>query len=114
MERNAVADCEFPTQDAMLRALGFKVGRRLETRVLRAGVSLKIGKACGCEPAAPAMRAGDVLGAGALLDRVERNPEADDVFTINRVIGLVVMPGRLLFGARLLDQHMLVVQIDLG
>ncbi len=67
----------------------------------------------GLEPAAPAMRALHIFDAGRAIDRIERQPQRDDLLTVDRIVGLVVMPRRALLRARLLHQKMVVIVDDL-
>ena len=46
------------------------------------------------EPAAPAMRARDVLHADVARNPVERHPEAHVLRAVDAIVGLVVVPGR--------------------
>ncbi len=60
------------------------------------------------QPVTPVMRACDELGTGFYTDLVEWNPHAADLAAVDAVIGLIVVPGRNLVGARFLDQDMFV------
>jgi len=114
VERNAITNSELPLQDAVLRPLRFEIGRGSKRLSWGIGVGFLVHKSRGCEPTAPGMGPGDELNAGVFFNRVERNPQTDDVFAIDRVVGLVMVPGCALLGPRFFHQHMLVVQIDLG
>ena len=114
MEGDAITHRELPLQNTVLGPLGLEIGRRFKAAVLGGRVGFLVHKARRREPAAPGMGTGDEFHTGIFFHRVQRNPQADDVFPIDRVIGLVMVPGRALFGTRLFHQHMLVVQIDFG
>ena len=113
MKRNAVAYFQGPLQHAVLGALRLKIGRRLKARIFGC-MGLGIYKARRCKPPSPGVRTANELDGRILGHRVQRYPKADDVLAVYGVAGLVVVLGGALFGARLFDQNMFVVQIDFG
>ena len=58
----------------MVLALGVEIGQRLEARIGDREINTALAEEFRLEPAAPAMRALDVLHAGRAIDRVERQP----------------------------------------
>ena len=77
-------------------------------------MGLGIHKARRRKPPSPGVRTTNELDGRILGHRVQRYPKADDVLAVYGVAGLVVVLGGALFGARLFDQNMFVVQIDFG
>ena len=58
----------------------------------------------------PAMRAGDEFQRRLAAHRIHRNPHADVLPALDVVVGLILVPWRPLASARLLGQHVIVIQ----
>src|SRR4029453_18215953 len=114
MEGDDIARLHVPGEEFVALALGIEIGQRLEAWIGDRQVDAALPEEFRLEPAAPAMRALHVLHAGRAIDRIERQPQRDDLLAVDRIVGLVVMPGRALARARLLHQEMVVIVDDLA
>jgi hypothetical protein len=114
MEGDDIARLHVPGEEFVALALGVEIGQRLEAWIGHRQVDAALPEEFRLEPAAPAMRALHVLHAGRAIDRIERQPQRDDLLAVDRIIRLVVMPGCAFARARLLHQQVIVIVDDLA
>ena len=108
MEGHCIAGLQRPAQLLVLLRLAVDVGQ-LGQRALGEPFRLLVPERTRHVPGAR-MGAGDKTQGARQRHRVDRDPEAHVLAARQVVVGLVLVPGRGLACARLLDQQMVVVQ----
>ena len=111
VEEDRVPGLQLVAADVEGRTVRLDVGE-LGQRTLREPPRLAGHEGAGHEPG-PQVRARDHLQAAFDGNRVDRDPGAGPA-AVDVVVGLVLVPGRALPGATLLDEDVVVVEPDMG
>src|SRR3954447_15128284 len=92
MKGDHVVGIGVPRQEFVGRPFRRNVRQRLETGIFGKPAGAAPRHQSRLEPPTPAVRSPDVFDVGRAWHGFERQPQRDELFTVNRVVRLVVVP----------------------